>query len=360
MIQAFRDLGNEVSLVSLVQPDDKDANISGTSWQRLVPLVPTWFYEVMQIAYNVVGYHRLVRAIQGKKPELIYERYSLNTLCGIWAGRKFGIPLLLEVNAPLYYEQNMLGKLKFKSLARITERYVCSNSTRTIVVSSVMKNMLIQEGVPEHKIVVMTNGIDPVKFSPDVAGAAIRKKYCLDHDVIIGFVGWFRKWHGLELLLEVFHQSDLARHARLLLVGDGPAKPDLVQYTECNNLESKIIFTGPVKRTEIASYIAAMDIAIQPSAPEYACPMKIIEYMGMAKCIVAPDQPNIREILEHGKTAYLFQPGHKASLQTILQELLTNQAARVNVGKNAHRTVFERGYLWRENAKRCSSLITNT
>src|SRR6185503_19651967 len=107
----------------------------------------------------------------------------------------------------------------------------------------------------------------------------------------------------------------LAEHGvRLLMIGDGPAYPALCRYVTAHGLESAVVFTGAVKRQDIAAYIAAIDIAVQPSAPEYACPMKIFEYMGMGKCIVAPDQPNIREILEHNVNGYLFETGNRQSL----------------------------------------------
>jgi glycosyltransferase involved in cell wall biosynthesis len=70
-----------------------------------------------------------------------------------------------------------------------------------------------------------------------------------------------------------------------------------------------VVFPGAVKRHDIAAHIAAMDIAVQPRPPEYACPMKILEYIGMGKCTVAPDQPNIRESLDDGITGLLFKRG---------------------------------------------------
>lgn len=364
MIRAFRGLGHTVDLVALVDsnpeeaPEKKATRPNHSFRKKWLAQVPVWFYELMQIAYNLVGYFRIARAIKAKRPDLIYERYSLNTLCGILASRRFKIPILLEVNAPLFQEQNALGQLKFKGLARRTERWICSNSTKTIVVSTVMKEILMREGVPAEKLIVMTNGIDPAKFSPAIDGTSIREKYDLNGQTVIGFVGWFRQWHGLEMLLEVFHQADLGKWARLMLIGDGPAYPDLVQYVKTHQLESQVIFTGPVARAEVARCIAAMDIAIQPSAPEYACPMKIIEYMAMGKCIVAPAQPNIQEILSHGQTGQLFQPGNKASFQAALQALLTDSRARSAMGANAYQAVLDRGYLWCENAKRAVNLIS--
>jgi glycosyltransferase involved in cell wall biosynthesis len=222
-----------------------------------------------------------------------------------------------------------------------------------------MKKFLIREGVQDEKIVVIPNGIDPEKFHPGVSGRTVRESYSLNGKLVIGFVGWFRKWHGLEMLLELMHKAGLAeKNIGLLLVGDGPAYPELDRYVKQHNLESSVIFTGPIKREEIPAHIAAIDIAVQPSATEYACPIKIVEYMGMAKCIVAPDQANIREIIEDGVEAFLFKPGDKESLRSTLLNLLDNPARQKESGQRAHKAIFERKFLWRANAEKALNLVS--
>jgi glycosyltransferase involved in cell wall biosynthesis len=359
MINAFRMSGHPVDLVALVELDEKrEKKTKGKRWEQVALSVPNLVYELMELAYNLYGYRNLCRQIRKKKPDLIYERYSLNTFCGIWASRRFGIPIVLEVNAPLYYEQRKLGKLTFESVARFSERWICSNSTRTIVVSEVMKKMLEEEGVPPAQMTVMQNGINPKEFHLGISGEAIRKQYGIEGKVVVGFVGWFRPWHGLEMLVKMMHEAGLSeKNVCLLLVGDGPAYRDLYRYAEEHGLESSVIFTGPVKRPEMAAHIAAMDIAVQPSATEYACPMKIMEYMAMGKCIVAPDQPNIQEILQDRVNGYLFKPGDPERFKTALLEALQDEGARKKIGRSAYETIYQRKYLWSANAEETLNLV---
>ena len=359
MVKAFRALGHEVEMAALVELDaNQQKKIRGNRWKWLVRWAPSWLYEALGLMYNVYGYRRLCRAIRLRRPDLIYERYALNTFCGVWASRRFGIPFVLEVNAPLYQEQRNLRRLAFKSLARWSEPWICSHSTRTIVVTKAMKDLLRHEGVPDHHMVVMANGIDPQVFHPAVSGQPVRQRHNLGQQLVAGFIGWFRPWHGLELLLEVMHTAGLfGQGVRLLLVGDGPAQPTLRRYIEEHALHSSVILTGPIPHQEIPAHIAAMDIAVQPSAPEYACPMKIIEYMAMAKCIVAPDQPNIQELLQDRKTGYLFQPGNGESLASTLLELARDPGLRNLAAREAHHAVLERGLFWRANAERTLALV---
>jgi glycosyltransferase involved in cell wall biosynthesis len=360
MVKAFRDLGHEVEMVALVKKEATDlGKKNGNFWRWLKDLTPSWGYELMSLGYNLYGYQKLSKKIRSKRPDLIYERYSLNTFCGIWASKRFGIPLILEVNAPLYYEQNNLGKLTFKRLARFSERWVCSNSKRTIVVSNVMKESLEKEGVPGEKMVVMPNGIDPEKFHLKISGDAVRQRYGLNGKIVIGFVGWFRKWHGLEMLIEAFHEGNLGQNnAKLLLVGDGPAAHNLREYVQKYGLVDQVIFTGPLRRNEIPGHIAAMDITVQPSAPAYACPIKILEYMAMGKCIIAPDQPNIREILQDGINSYLFKPQDQENLREVLLKVIGNRCVRHPVEQLAYETIYKKHYLWYVNARRVVDFVS--
>jgi glycosyltransferase involved in cell wall biosynthesis len=359
MVKAFKELGHEVDIVALVQVEGKGSKkLRGGYWAWIAKFIPHWVYEVMSLGYNVYGYAILHRAIALKKPDLIYERYALNTFCGIWASRRFGIPLLLEVNAPLYYEQASLGRLVFQRFAQYAERWICSNSTSTIVVSHVMKEFLIRNGVCADRISVIPNAIDSSKFHPRVSGSVVRQQYGLENTLVIGFVGWFRKWHGLEMLLNIMREAEFTRlGVRLLLVGDGPAFADLYRFAKDHDILRLVVFTGPVARDRIPEHIAAMDIAIQPSVTEYACPIKIIEYMGMGKCIVAPNQPNIRELLKDGINSLLFKPANDEDFKTVLIRAVENREVHKRLGDNAYQTLRERKYFWSANADRALNLI---
>jgi glycosyltransferase involved in cell wall biosynthesis len=163
------------------------------------------------------------------------------------------------------------------------------------------------------------------------------------------------------MILEILNEARLDEQGiRLLLVGEGPAYSDLLRYARDHGLERAVVFTGPVGLQDIPTYIAAMDVAVQPSCTEYASPMKIFEYMAMGKCIVAPDQANVREILDDGVTGFLFKPGDKEALKAALQALAKDSVARGRAGRRAYERIFERRSLWSANAQRALGLIAST
>jgi glycosyltransferase involved in cell wall biosynthesis len=355
IVRAFQELGHEVEVIS---PPGSPVRAPKRAWRIDTGRLPPAVYEALSLGYNVYGYRRLARAIPEQKSDLIYERYAPNALCGVLAGRRFGVPVLLEVNAP-WHDQWPSGQAPhFGRLARRLERWICSNSTHTLAVTAALKRRLVEEGVPARRVTVMHNAVDPLFFHPKVSGEEVRRRHRLNGCLVAGFVGWLRPWHGVEGLIDAIHASGLLeRGLRLLIVGSGPALSDVRERIQKLGLRDRVVLTGPVAHEDVPAHIAALDIALQPSATAFACPMKLLEYMAMGRCILAPDQPNIRELLRDGVSARLFAPGDRPALVRPLSELMDSPALRATLGRNAHRTVVERNLTWRTNAARAIDLL---
>src|SRR5262249_49537736 len=142
----------------------------------------------------------------------------------------------------------------------------------------------------------------------------------------------------------------------LLLVGDGPAKPYLEQRAKQLKVTNRITFVGLVRRDDVAKFVAAFDIALLPKAVEYASPLKLFEYMALGKAIVAPDQPNIREILTANTDALLFDPGRPLEMTSAIERLSASEGLRERLGKAARATIDARKFTWRANAGQITAL----
>jgi glycosyltransferase involved in cell wall biosynthesis len=179
----------------------------------------------------------------------------------------------------------------------------------------------------------------------------------LEGRTVIGFVGWFRNWHGLDLLLEAFRRGNLpARGATLVLVGDGPLLGWLNDFVAKHNLGEYVVFTGPLSHEDVPSHVQLFDIAVQPAANEYCCPMKVLEYMAMGRAILAPRQDNLLELLKEGEEAEYFRPGSVQEMVGALVRLMEDPGLRERIGGGARAAIERRGYLWRENARRVLEL----
>lgn len=365
ILRAFRSLGHTTELVSFADRNTRGgppaaqsvvqaARKGGERYRFLSGLRNLAIvYELAEIAYNVWGLWALVRAVRRQRPALLYERYSLFNVSGVLVAKLFRLPMVLEVNAPLAYEKETYEKLALRRLAYAAERWICSHSTRTIVVSTPMKNILVSQGVPEARLLVVSNGVNTVEIASALGRCDVRGKHGIGAKLVLGFVGWFKPWHRLDAVIELLASRPGWRgKIHLLLVGDGPEAARLQALVHARGLEGAVTFTGPVGREQIYDHIDAFDVALQPHVTDYASPMKIFEYLALGKCVVAPDLENIREILTHGEDALLFKPGDAADMGRAI-EVLANDPQRVEaMGRAARRKIEARRYYWIENARR--------
>jgi glycosyltransferase involved in cell wall biosynthesis len=141
-----------------------------------------------------------------------------------------------------------------------------------------------------------------------------------------------------------------------VIVGDGPALPQLAARAAELGLADRVHLPGRVAHDEVAGYMQLFDVALQTAAVAYASPLKLFEYMALGRAIIAPDQPNIREILTDGETAKLFSPASETSFRDALSRLCADATLRTRLGEAAERAVRETPYTWAHNAVRIEGL----
>lgn len=358
LIEALRRQGHEVAEVSLVTAaGDGGAERKG-GWGLLRRLARGPFREAMELAYNAVAYPRLRREAKRIAPDLFYERYSLHTHAGGFAARAVGAPYVLEVNAPLALERAETEGLLFRGLARRSERIALERADRVIAVTSALKAILVEEGVSESRIVVMPNGADLAAF--DAVSEADVATFRREHGLVppvVGFVGFIRPWHGVDMLLKAMDSAELVAETRatLLVVGDGPALADARRRAAAGAVAGRVRFTGAIDAALIPVAVKAIDVAVQPAATSYACPIKLVEYMAAGRAIVAPDQENIVEIVSR-EAAALFRPMDAIDLRRAIRRLLVDGEERARLALAARRRIEERDWTWDGNARRVAAL----
>jgi glycosyltransferase involved in cell wall biosynthesis len=349
MVAALRAAGHEVCVVG--PPAYNAVALGGESatLARIRRLLPGALGEVAEMAYGLISTARLARAARAFRPDVVYERANLFHVAGSWTAWRRGVPLLLEVNAPLAEERIRFGRLRLKRLARAAERFVWRCADVVLPVTEVLAGHVTAAGVPRTRIAVVPNGIDFEDFVESSAKAA-------SETVRLGFVGFVRHWHGLDRVLRGLAAWQGSPRLELTVVGEGPARGGLESLAAELGLTDRVRFTGLATREEIPRLVAGFDIALQPASVPYASPLKLFEYMAAGKAIIAPDQPNIREVLEHGRTALLFDAANPDSMWQSLETLARDWALRARLGAAAREEVVRRDFTWAGNARRVVAL----
>ena len=344
LIAALRAAGHEVLVVG--PPAYAAAEFGGES--RTVAFVrralPPVIGEVAEIAYNLPAYRRLRRAHAAFRPDLIYERYNLFYVAGARLARDTGTPLYVEVNSPLAEERARFGGLRLAGVARAMERHVWRTARRVLTVTQVLRAHVVQAGIPAEHVFVTPNGVVPERYAAAPATGA--------DTVTLGFVGFVREWHGLDTVLAAIAAHRGPPRITLTVVGDGPARPALMQQASALGIADRLTFTGTVAHADVPALVGGFDIALQPRVVAYASPLKVFDYMAAGRAIVAPDQPNIREILLHEATALLFDPASPDAMWASVLRLIADAPLRDRLGRAARAELLARDYTWSGNARR--------
>lgn len=343
LIHAFRAAGHEVMVIG---PGFYEASEFGGE-SRMVALIrrllPGALQEVAELAYNLPAWWRLRKAWRSFRPDFVYERNNLYFLAGALLARFDRATLFLEVNAPLAEERAKFGGLRLRWLATWLERWTWRSATRIFPVTRVLGDMLVAGGVAPDRVRVVPNGIVLDRF-PE-RGAS-------DGAVTLGFVGFVRAWHGLDTVIDALAREPEAASLRLVVVGDGPVREELEAQALRLGVADRVRFTGLVAHDQVAGHVLGFDIALQPSVTAYASPLKIFDYMAAGCAIVAPDQPNIREVLVHEQTALLFDPADPTAQWAAISRLLRDPDLRVALGRSARARLIEADHTWAGNAAR--------
>ena len=311
------------------------------------------------------------------RPDVIYQRHTAASFVGAYLAKRYGVPFILEFNSSEVWKMRnwktseKLCKRMLKTfynyvfqsrLVAAVEKYNLKNAAVIVVVSDALKDGLVAQGIPESRILVNPNGVDVEKFRPGIGGKFIRKKLSLEHKKVIGFIGTFGQWHGVEELAKAIVQfyavhADIADKVRFLLIGDGVLMENVKAILRGGNCLDKVVMPGLIMQQEAPKYLDACDIFVSPHIPNkdgtkfFGSPTKLFEYMAMEKGIVASELDQIADILEDGATAKLVEPGNIYELAEGIYELIANEEWANKLGQNARHEVMEH-YTWDKHVKK--------
>lgn len=361
MIKAFRDMGHQVLVLGPTGEKEYVLNRKAKILSGIKKILPSAFFELIEICYNLYGIMVLYKCIKSYRPDFIYDRYITFNGSSVIMGKYLKIPVIEEINAPLALERSSQKdeKLFFKKTAYFIEKWICTNAAKTIVVSTPLAEYFTIMGVPDTKLVVMPNGVNKKEFYPHPKSKKILTETKVDkNDIIIGFSGILRPWHGIDILIKVAARL-IKREIPvfLLIVGDGPIRQEIEKSIIDAGIGNSCEITGRVAHAEIPEYLNLFDIAVSPKATFYASPMKLIEYMAMGKASVVPNSKNFLDIVDVGINAITFEENNVDSLEDAIATLCKDAYFRKQLGGNA-RLKVEKRLNWEWNAREVCRLET--
>ena len=207
----------------------------------------------------------------------------------------------------------------------------------------------------------MPNAVDSSKFKIAPKDKKLESELGFEGKVVIGYIGSFVEYEGLDLLLEACSIIK-EKHGdifRLLLVGDGDTMRLLRRTARFLQLEDQVVFTGRIPHDDVQRYYSLIDIAPLPRKGLRVCelvsPLKPFEAMGAGKVLITSSVQALAEIVEDGVTGMIFEKDNSEDLAIKLETAILDEELRKNIGGNANKWVIE-NHSWDVISQRVTSL----
>jgi glycosyltransferase involved in cell wall biosynthesis/spore maturation protein CgeB len=274
----------------------------------------------------------LIESARSTSPAMIQAASNhVNGAIGLLAARALKVPFIYEVRG-LWHMSRVARQEQFihhsaYAAMDAAEVAVCLEADCVFAITHAVRHHLIDKGVDADRIFVLPNGADTERFQPTEQDAALRFELGLGEGIVVGYIGSFVEYEGLDLLLKAFGMLHQVRDdVHLLLVGDGTIREQLEAQVDELGITDRVRFTGRVPHHDVERYHSLIDIAPFPRTPDIVCefisPLKPFEAMAMGQAVVASDVAALEEIIVDGQQGRLFRKGNAHSLFSVLKELV--------------------------------------
>lgn len=310
-----------------------------------------------------------VEAAAASRADVVYQRYALGSYAGLALARRLGVPLVLEFNGSeiwAHHHWGSGGQPLERDLAAL-ERRNLTDATLIVVVSKVLRDQLVEQGIDARRVLVNPNGVDVDRLQRvrEQEPAEWRRRLGRPEAPTVGFIGTFGLWHGVKLLPELIARvRDRHPDTRWHLVGDGPLRPEVLAELERRGLADRVLAPGLLEHGAATELLAACDAFVSPHVPNpdgtpfFGSPTKLFEYMGLGRAIVASDLDQIGEVLEHERSALLAEPGDAAAAAAGVCRLLEDPDLRARLAGAALADAYNE-YSWTAHVERILDAVAD-
>ncbi len=312
-VMGLRALGHRTMLV---------ANPNGVLRQRakegldLLPLAP-------RTEMDLNAAWRLSRVLKQLRPDVLHAHdphgVAMAALALSMSTELAKPPLVASRRVDFHLRGNSLSRWKYRQV----DCFICASAT--------IRQMLISDGVPDVRAVVVHEGIDLEHVSA-APPANIHQDLRLPHGApVVGNVAALVPHKGQRHLVEaatlVLPQVP---DARFVIAGEGELRPALERQIKEHHLEKHVLLAG--FRPDVLSLHKAFDIFVMSSITE-GLGTSLLDAMACGKPIVATRAGGIPEVVVDGETGILVAPRDDRALASAIATLLKDESLRRRMGE---------------------------
>jgi PEP-CTERM/exosortase A-associated glycosyltransferase len=299
---------------------------------------------------------RLYQVALEVKPDVLHAHSPvLNAMAALRVGRRLGIPVVYEIRA--FWEDAAVDHgtsrewgLRYR-MTRALETHALKRVAAATTICEGLRAEIVGRGIPAAKVTVIPNAVDVGDFS--VGGErdeALAASLGLQGKAVLGFIGSFYAYEGLDILLDALPAMLAANPGiRVLLVGGGVQDAALKAQAQRLGLADKVVFTGRVPHDQVQRYYDLVDVLVYPRQKmrltDLVTPLKPLEAMAQGRLLAASDVGGHKELIEDGVTGVLFGAGDPHDLAQKVLALLAAPGRWAALRANG-RAFVERERTW--------------
>ena len=299
---------------------------------------------VMQLNFNMIAKTGEIIAKEGNF-DVIHAHDWLVAYAAKTLKTSYNTPIVSTIHATEAGRNSGIREQQQKYI-NDTEWMLTYESSEVIVNSNYMKNELQRLfGLPFEKINVVPNGVSPSNFTVSERDYDFRRKYAMDNEKIILFMGRLVYEKGIQHLISAMPKILNNYHdAKLIVAGKGGMLGELQNEVNSLGLGNKVYFTGQLSPKQVQKMYKCADIAVFPSTYE---PFGIVAIEAMLSGVptVVTDIGGLNEIVDHGVTGMKSYAGNANSLADSILALLFDHKLCDTIVKNAKQEVKTK-YNW--------------
>jgi glycosyltransferase involved in cell wall biosynthesis len=189
---------------------------------------------------------------------------------------------------------------------------------RFIVISPSTRDDIVARGIPAGQIEVILCGLDHDRYR-DLG------LDCYERPTIV-HLGRLRRYKSIEIAIKAMETvTKSVPDARLVIIGDGPWRPELEKYAAGLGMEDAIEFTGYLGGDELVEMLNRAHLLFNPS-PKEGWGLTVVEANACGVPVVASDRPGLRDSVVDGLTGFLVPYGDSTAFGEKAVLLLTDRA----------------------------------
>jgi PEP-CTERM/exosortase A-associated glycosyltransferase len=288
---------------------------------------------------------RIDAAIREWQPQVVHAHSPMLVgLPALAAARAHRLPFVYEVrdlweNASVDRGKFREGSLLYR-VARGMETRVLARADAVVTICEKLREELAPRTGHPDRLSVVGNGVDTGSFRPEPADPAARARWGLEGKTVLGYVGTFQPYEGLETLIDALARIRVALPAaHLLITGSGGEEERLKARVRQQQLDNHVTFTGRLPHDQVRDAYAQADLMVYPRVmtrtTALTTPLKPLEAMAMGKPVIVSDVPAMHELVRPGETGLIFRAGDAADLAEKCLQILGEPAGCVQLGGRA-------------------------